>query len=243
MPNEREIKLKTELSNHGNSKHPLSAQTLRKKIRLLVADDHPIMREGIKRILKDCLDISVEGEAANGHEVIAMLKNGEFDQLILDLSMPGRSGIELIRQIKKQIPNVPVLVLTMHDENQYAIRAIRAGAQGYLNKDSAYQQLIVAIRKIASGHPYISFEVAEQLVSNIYSPHEELPHKNFSEREFQVFSLLAEGKSITEISDQFYLSIKTISTHKTNLMKKMRIHTISELVQYAIKNNLINSLH
>ena len=235
--------MKATSSRDESHEHSLLTLAMRKNVRVLIADDHPLMREGIKRILKDCPDISVVGEATNGHEVIAMLKQGEYDQVILDLSMPGRSGIELIRQVRKQIPNVPVLVLTMYDEDQYAIRAIRAGAQGYLNKDCAYQQLIIAIRKIASGHPYISFEVAEQLVSNIYSPQEELPHKNFSDREFQVFSLLAEGKSITEIADQFFLSIKTVSTHKTNLMKKMRIHTISELVQYAVKNNLISAPH
>jgi DNA-binding NarL/FixJ family response regulator len=223
--------------------HHIATPILRQKIQILIADDHPIMREGIKRILKDCPDISVVGEATNSYEVFAMLKHGGINQVVLDLSMPGRSGIELIRQVRKQFPHIPILVLTMYDESQYAIRAIRAGAQGYLNKDCACQQLIHAIRKLASGHPYISFEVAEQLVSNVCSIHDDLPHKNFSEREFQVFVLLVEGKTITAIADQIYLSIKTVSTHKTNLMKKLRIHTISELVQYAIKNNLMDGPH
>lgn len=215
----------------------------REKIHLLIADDHPIMLEGLKRILADVPDIKVDAEAHDGHEVLTLIKTTHFDQLILDLSMPGRCGIDLIRQVRKLAPKLPILVLTMHDEKQYAIRAIRAGAQGYLNKDSACKQLVNAIRKIASGHPYISFEVAEQLVSNVFAPHEDLPHKNFSDREFEIFALLVEGKSITEIAEQFYLSVKTVSTHKMNLMKKMRLHTMSELVQYAIKNNMISSLH
>lgn len=200
------------------------------------------MREGLKRILADIPDIHVADEAIDGHDTLTKIKYGGFDQVVLDLSMPGRSGVDLIRQIRRQAPKLPILVLTMHDEEQYAIRTIRAGAQGYLTKDSACKQLVNAIRKIATGHPYISFEVAEQLISSVYSTQEDLPHKNISDREFEIFSLLVDGKTITEIADQLYLSVKTVSTHKTNLMKKMKMKTLSELIQYAVKNDLISPL-
>lgn len=216
---------------------------LPRRLRVLIADDHPIMREGIKRIIDECGDIEILGEASNGNEVLTMLDTETFDQVILDLSMPGRSGIELIRQIRKQNPSVPILVLTMYSEAEYALRAIRAGAQGYLNKDCAYLQLIQAIRKLASGHPYISSEVAEQLVASLCLRQNDLPHQALSDREFQVFTLLVEGKTLSEVAQQLYLSIKTVSTHKTNLMTKMRIHTFSELIQYAVKNHLTSFEH
>jgi DNA-binding NarL/FixJ family response regulator len=208
-------------------------------IRLLIADDHTSMREGLKRILEGAEDIEVVGEAVDGFEVLAQVRKGGFDLLMLDLSMPGRSGVELIRQIKDEAPRLPILILTMHEEEQYAIRAIRAGARGYLTKESAGTQLLSAIRKVASGRPYISNEVAEQLAMDAMPSDDDSPHKKLSDREFEVFSLLVSGKTITEIADLLHLSAKTVSTHKTRILHKMAMNSLAELVQYAVACKLL----
>ena len=208
-------------------------------IRLLIADDHTIMREGLKRILEGADDIEVVGEAVDGFEVLAQVRKGGFDLLMLDLSMPGRSGVELIRQIKDEAPRLPILILTMHEEEQYAIRAIRAGARGYLTKESAGTQLLCAIRKVASGRPYISNEVAEQLAMDAMPSDNDYPHKKLSDREFEVFSLLVNGKTITDIADMLHLSAKTVSTHKTRILNKMEMGSLAELVQYAVACRLL----
>lgn len=208
-------------------------------IRIVIADDHTIMREGLKRILEGATDIEVVGEAVDGFEALALVRKGELDLLLLDLSMPGRSGVELIRQIKDELPKLPILILTMHDEEQYAVRAIRAGARGYLTKESAGTQLVSAIRRVASGRPYISLEVAEQLAIDAMPSHEELPHKQLSNREFEVFGLLVSGKSITEIAEHLHLSVKTVSTHKTRIMQKMSMPSLAEMVQYAVAHKLL----
>jgi DNA-binding NarL/FixJ family response regulator len=208
-------------------------------IRLVIADDHTIMREGLKRILDGAEDVQVVGEAIDGFEALAHIRKGGFDLLILDLSMPGRSGVELIRQIKDESPKLPILVLTMHEEDQYAIRAIRAGAKGYLTKESAGTQLLTAIRKVASGRPYISNEVAEQLAIDAMPSDDEHPHKKLSDREFEVFSLLVGGKTITEIAELLHLSAKTVSTHKTRILLKMGMNSIAEMVQYAVAHRLL----
>src|SRR6478672_12183571 len=208
-------------------------------IRIVIADDHTIMREGLKRILDGADDIQVVGEAVDGFEVLAQVRKGGFDLLMLDLSMPGRSGVELIRQIKDEVPKLPILILTMHEEEQYAVRAIRAGARGYLTKESAGTQLVSAIRKVAAGRPYISLEVAEQLAMDAMpSVVEDLPHKQLSDREFEVFSLLVGGKSITEIAESLHLSVKTVSTHKTRILHKMGVPSLADLVQYAVVHGL-----
>ncbi|MCL1886472.1 MAG: response regulator transcription factor [Betaproteobacteria bacterium] len=211
-------------------------------IRIVIADDHTIMREGLKRILEGVNDIRVAGESVDGSSTLAKAREGGFDVLLLDLSMPGRNGIELIRQIKQETPKLPILVLTMYEEEQYAVRAIRAGALGYLTKESAGTQLVSAIRRVASGRPYISMEVAEQLALNIIAPGNELPHKLLSNREFEVFIMLAAGKSITEIAAQLHLSVKTISTHKTRILTKMQMNSLSEMVQYAIMHHLLTPI-
>lgn len=207
-------------------------------IHLVIADDHTIMREGLKRILGGAEDIEVVGEAVDGFEVLAHVRKGGFDMLILDLSMPGRSGVELIRQIKDEAPKLPILVLTMHEEEQYAIRAIRAGARGYLTKESAGTELLTAIRKVAAGRPYISNEVAEQLALDAMPSGEDHPHKKLSDREFEVFSMLVNGKSISDIAESLHLSAKTISTHKTRILFKMSMNSLAELVQYAVAHRL-----
>lgn len=208
-------------------------------IRIVIADDHTLMREGLKRILESTDDIEVVGEATDGFGVLAHVRKGDFDLLLLDLSMPGRSGIDLIRQIRTESPKLPVLVLTMYEEEQYAIRSIRAGAQGYLSKESAGTQLVHAIRKVASGKPYISIEVAEQLALDIMTPEKPLPHSQLSNREFEIFNLLAQGKTVTDIGQQLHLSVKTVSTHKSRILNKMGMHSISEIVRYAVAHNLL----
>ncbi|MBC7404443.1 MAG: response regulator transcription factor [Cytophaga sp.] len=208
-------------------------------IRILIADDHTIMREGLKRILDGVEDIEVVGEAVDGHDTLAKARLGNFDVLLMDLSMPGRSGVDLIRQIKDEMPKLPILILTMHEEEQYAVRAIRAGARGYLTKESAGTQLVTALRKVASGRPYISIEVAEQLAMSAMPADNDLPHTILSDREFEVFSHLVKGKSITEIAELLHLSVKTVSTHKTRIMLKMERNTLSDLVQYAVANKLL----
>jgi DNA-binding NarL/FixJ family response regulator len=211
-------------------------------IKLVIADDHAIVREGLKRIVSSADDMEVAGEAANGVEVMQRVRELAFDILMLDLSMPGRSGMELIKLVRAEKPTLRILVLSMHQEMQYAVRAIRSGASGYLTKESAPDQLVQAIRKIASGGAYISAEVAEQLALNAMPGGAKLPHENLSNREFEVFRLLAAGTSVTDIATQLNVSVKTASTHKANLMVKMGLQNQSELVRYAIKNGLSDQL-
>lgn len=198
------------------------------------------MREGLKRILDGIDDIQVIGEAIDGHDTLLKVRAESFDVLLLDLSMPGRSGVDLIHQIRDEFPKLPILILTMHEEDQYAVRAIRAGANGYLTKESAGTQLVSALRKVASGRPYISMEVAEQLAMSAMPSTSDQSHSVLSDREFEVFCHLAKGKSITEIGDMLHLSVKTVSTHKTRIMQKMELHSLSELVQYAVAHHLLS---
>jgi len=208
-------------------------------IRILIADDHTIMREGLKRILEGESDIQVVAEAVDGLDALQKIRAGGMDMVVLDLSMPGRSGVDLIRQIKEEVPKLPILILTMHEEEQYAVRAIRAGASGYLTKESAGLELVNAIHKIAAGRPYISMAVAEQLAMNLMPSEVALPHKTLSDREFEIFQLLVQGKSLTDIADGLFLSVKTVSTHKTRILVKMRMKNLTELVQYAVEHQLI----
>jgi DNA-binding NarL/FixJ family response regulator len=207
-------------------------------IRLVIADDHAIVREGLKRIVGDAEGLQVAGEAADGGEVMQRVRELDFDVLVLDLSMPGRSGMELIKLVKSEKPKLRILVLSMHQETQYAVRAIKAGASGYLTKESAPAQLEQAIRKIAGGGAYISAEVAEQLALGAMPGGETAPHEALSDREFQVFKLLVDGVSVTDIAGQLHLSVKTVSTHKSNLMGKLGVGSEAELVRYAIRQGL-----
>jgi len=210
-------------------------------INILIADDHTIMREGLKRILEGETNIHVAGEAIDGLDALHKVRTGKFDVILLDLSMPGRSGVDLIRQIKEEAPKLPILILTMHEEDQYAVRAMRAGAHGYLTKESAGLQLVSAIHKVASGRPYISMAVAEQLAMNLMPSKSALPHTTLSDREFEVFQFLVQGKTITEIAENLYLSVKTVSTHKTRIFQKMGMTNLSEMVQYAVAHHLLNN--
>ncbi len=207
-------------------------------IRVVIADDHTIVREGLRQLLEAAGDIAVVAEAVNGHEVVDRIRDSEFDILLLDLSMPGKSGMELIRQVKGEKPRLRILVLSMHQENQYAVRAIRAGASGYLTKDSASSLLVSAIRKLAAGGAFISAEVAEQLAHDAHGAGDAPPHTLLSDREFQVFRMIVAGTSLTRIGDELNLSIKTISTHKARLMQKMNVASQAELIRYAIAHKL-----
>ncbi|AMO24760.1 response regulator transcription factor [Ramlibacter solisilvae] len=207
-------------------------------IRLVIADDHAIVREGLKRIVAEAPGLQVEAEAADGNEVIRLVREREFDVLVLDLSMPGRSGMELIKLVKSERPRLRILVLSMHQETQYAVRAIKSGASGYLTKESAPAQLVQAIQKVAAGGAFISAEVAEQLALGAMPGGEKPPHETLSDREFEVFRQLVAGVSVTDIAGQLKLSVKTVSTHKANLMQKLGLHNQSELVRYAIRHGL-----
>jgi len=207
--------------------------------RVMIADDHAIVREGLRRILEGQEGIEVAGEAVNGHEVMDRVRAGQFELLLPDLSMPGKSGIELIKQVRDEAPRLRILVLTMHEEDQYAVRAIRAGAQGYLTKESAPSQLVSAIRRVAEGRPYISANVAEQLALDAMpGGDDDEPHKHLSDREFEVFQLLVGGRSVSEIATQLHLSVKTVSTHKTRILQKMSAQSVADLVRYAIRHHL-----
>ena len=207
-------------------------------IRVMIADDHHLVRDGLKQILGAADGIAVEGEAASGDEALALVRENDYDVALLDMSMPGLSGIDLIRRLRIENPRMRILVLSMHAEQQYAARALKAGASGYLTKDSASEQLIRAIRKIAAGGLLISDTAAASLVADAASAGA-LPHTLLSDREFEVFRLLAEGRSPTEIALQLHVSVKTVSTHKTRVLQKMNLGGTAELVRYALEHGLL----
>lgn len=209
-------------------------------IRVVIADDHQILREGLKQLLLAASDLDVVGEAGDGHEVLERIRALDIDVLLLDLSMPGKSSMELIRQVKNERPKLRILVLSMHEEHQYAVRAIRAGASGYLTKESASSQLVAAIRKVAGGGAFISAEVAEHLAHDAMPHAIDRPrHAALSDREFQVFTHLVSGESVTEIAAALHLSAKTISTHKARLMEKLGVDNNAEIVRYALEHRLV----
>lgn len=211
-------------------------------IRIVIADDHAILREGLKQIVAHAEGIVVVAEAADGLEVMQRVRECDFDVLLLDLSMPGRSGLEVIKLVKAERPNLSILVLSMHQELQYAVRAIRSGARGYMTKETAPAQLVQAIRKIAAGGAFVSPEVAEQLALHAQTDPGVLPHEHLSPREFEVMRLLTSGATVTHIAAQIHLSVKTVSTHKANLMQKMGLQNHSDLLRYAIRHGLSEPL-
>ena len=209
-------------------------------IRVVIADDHQLVREGLKQVLSSAPDLTVIGEAKNGIEVMQRVRELDFEVLVLDLSMPGRSGPELIKQVHTEKPKLRVLVLSMHAEGQYAIRSIKSGACGYLTKDSASADLVMAIRKVAAGGVYISSALAEQLALGVMPDAAGPPHNLLSNREFEVFQLLVAGVLVSHIALQLSLSIKTVSSHKARIMQKMNLHNQADLIRYAISHRLTN---
>ncbi len=209
-------------------------------IRILLADDHGIVREGLKQILARTEDLRVTGEARDGTEALRLVRDETWDLLLTDLSMPGRSGLELLRLVREEAPRLPILVLSMHEEQQYAVRAMRAGAAGYLNKDSAPEHLVAAIRKVVSGGLFITPEVAEALAAGLVPGANAAPHTLLSDREFQVFKRIARGETLTGIGQELHLSVKTVSTHKTHLMEKLGLENQAQIVRYAIEHRLLD---
>lgn len=212
------------------------------KVQVLVADDHGMIRNGLKKILDDTQDLECAGEAWDGSSLLERLRERDWGLLILDLSMPGRNGLEMIKRVKELRPRMPVLVFTMHQEEQYAVRALRAGASGYLTKEFDGNLLLEVIRKVASGGIYVSAKVAELLARKVAQPDLAPPHTTLSDREYEVFTRLVRGMSLTGIAEEFCLSIKTVSTHKTHLLEKMGLANQSELVRYAIRHDLMDLL-
>jgi DNA-binding NarL/FixJ family response regulator len=209
-------------------------------IRVLLADDHAVVRAGLREILADTGDILVAGEATNGQEVLARVRDHDYDLAVLDMSMPGRNGIELIKLVKAEKPAIRILVLSMHSEEQYAVRAIRAGASGYLSKESAADELVAAIRRIAGGGAYVSPETAERLALDAGRASDAAPHTRLSDREYQVFQMIANGAAVGEIAKQLSLSVKTVSTHKTRILEKMGLANQAELIRYALEHKLLD---
>ena len=208
-------------------------------IRVLIADDHAIVREGLKQILADTKDIVVAGDAENGHDAIKLVRGCQCDVLLLDISMPDRSGIEVLKQIRKEHPKTAVLMLSMHREDQYAIRSLKAGAAGYLNKQSAPAELVNAIRQVAAGRKYISAALAQELANHVGDDHEMPLHETLSDREYQTLMLIASGKTVSDIAGELVLSVKTISMYRSRLLQKMKLRHNAELTHYAIKNHLV----
>jgi two-component system invasion response regulator UvrY len=207
-------------------------------IRVLLVDDHAIIRDGVKQILADTDDLVVAGEAANGIALLKMVAEQQWDVLVLDISMPGKNGLELIKLIRKDKSCPPILIFSMHQEEQYALRALHAGASGYLTKESDGEVLIAAIRKVAAGGVHVSEKVAELLARDHMPSIDELPHTRLSDREFQIFEKIVAGVRLTAIADEFNLSIKTVSTHKSRILQKMHMSSDTDLVRYAIAKGL-----
>lgn len=209
-------------------------------IRVLVADDHALVRAGLKHILGRTGEISVIGEACNGQEIMAEVRRTPCDVVLLDIGMPGRSGLDVLKQLRAEHPNLPVLILTMYPEEQYAVRALRAGAAGYLVKDSGPEELVSAVQKVASGGRYVSMRAAESLAFEVQGRARQSPHETLSDRELQVLCLIARGKTVKEIAEEFRLSPKTVSTYRSRVLGKLNLRNNSEMAYYAVKEGLVD---
>jgi len=207
--------------------------------RILVADDHTIVRRGLKQILSEESDLEVTAEATTGQQTLECVAGEVFDVVVLDISMPGRSGLDTLIDLKRDHPDLPVLVLSMHPEEQYAVRALKFGASGYLTKESAADKLVEAIRTVAIGHKYITSEIAERLTMELGHDRERPIHEVLSNREFEVMLELSSGKTVKQIADQLCLSVKTISTYRTRVLEKLNMRTTAELTHYAVKEGLV----
>ena len=207
-------------------------------IRVLLADDHTVVRRGLKQILAETEDIRTEGEVDSGVGVLRAVRQKKYDMVLLDITLPDQNGLDVLGQLRAAHPNLPVLMLSVHPEEQYAVRALKVGAAGYLTKDSAPEEMVAAIRKVYRGGKYVSAALAERL-AGLLGSQERAPHESLSEREFQVMLLLANGKSVSEIADRLALSAKTVSTYRARLMDKLGVKSIAELVRYVMEQGLI----
>lgn len=210
------------------------------KTKVLIADDHAIVRQGLRQILSETDDLLVTGEASDGNEALHLARNQEWGVCLLDVSMPNKNGIDTLKQLKKEFPKLPVLILSMHPEEQYAVRALKAGASGYLTKQSAPEQLVTAIRQVAKGKKYLSPAVAQQLAEAISDDSEKPPHKRITDREYQVLVLIASGKTLTQIAEKLNLGVATVSTYRARLLEKMGLKSTAELIRYGIEHELID---
>jgi len=208
-------------------------------IRVFIADDHAIVREGLKQILADTRDIVVAGEAENGLDAIRLFPKSRCQVMLLDISMPDKNGIDVLKQIKKEHPDTHVLMLSMHREDQYAIRSLKAGAAGYLTKQAAPKELVVAIRQVSSGQKYVSAALAQALAAQVGDDHATPVHNTLSDREYQTLTLIASGKTVTDIAVELSLSVKTVSEYRARLLVKMKLKNSAELTHYAIRNHLV----
>jgi DNA-binding NarL/FixJ family response regulator len=209
-------------------------------IKILIADDHAIVREGLKQIISETLDMAVVAEASNGEDVLEKVSANKYDVILLDISMPGRSGLDILRQLKIEKPKLPIMMLSVHPEEQYAVRALRAGASGYLTKESAPDELIAAIRKISQGRKYVSSSLAEKLAYELGIDVKKLRHEVLSDREFQVMCMFASGKTVKEIAAELSISIPTIRTYRIRILEKMKMKNIAEIIHYAVKQGLVD---
>ncbi len=208
-------------------------------IKILIADDHAIVREGLKQILAETADMVVGGEATNGHEVLEHVRREDWDLVLLDLAMPGKDGLDTLKELKQEKPKLPVLVLSIYPEEQYAVRLLKAGASGYLTKESAPEELIAAIRKVSQKGKYVSASLGEKLAFYLEASGDQPNHELLSDREYKVMLMIATGKTVTEIADKMFLSVKTISTYRVRALKKMGMSNNAEFMYYALKHGLL----
>ena len=209
-------------------------------MKILIADDHPVVRQGLRQMLAAETDLTVVGEAKNGNEVVELSRRIAWDVAVLDYNMPGRSGLELVKDLRHRFPGRAVLILSMYPEDRYAIRALKAGAAGYVTKDSAPEELVNAIRKVAKGGKYVSPALAERLASALESDGGKLLHETLSDREYQVMWMIASGKTVRQIADSLCLSPNTVSTHRTRILRKMQMKNNAELMHYAMRHKLVD---
>jgi two-component system invasion response regulator UvrY len=210
-------------------------------VKILIADDHPVVRRGLKQVLEEHKGLAVTAEAEDGVETLSKVRSGDFDVVLLDISMPGRNGLEILQELKRERPDLKVLVLSMHSEEDYAMLAIRQGASGYLTKASAPEELVSAVRKVCAGHTYVTPALAEQLAESLGKMRgEPLPHEKLSPREFQVMRMIASGKSIKQISGELFINARTASTYRSRILGKMRMKTNADLIRYAMRNMLVS---
>jgi two-component system, NarL family, invasion response regulator UvrY len=208
-------------------------------IRIFIADDHPILRAGLKTLLSECEDMTVSGEASSGEETLRLVRSGEHDIVLLDITLPDMNGVDALKLIKRHRPGMAVLILSMHPEEQYAVNLLRAGASGYVPKEAAPEQLVTAIRTVMNGRRYVSAALAEVLARDLSDPEQQPSHSSLSEREFQIFCKLAAGMSVSQIAASLNLSVKTISTYRARILEKMAMRNNADLISYAIKNRLV----